>query len=31
MVCVQKRISVGGTSVASVEQQIAYVKEKLSL
>ena len=31
MACVQKRISVGGTSVASVEQQIAYVKEKLSL
>ena len=31
MACVEKRISVGGTSVASVEQQIAYVKEKLSL
>ena len=29
MVCVEKRISVGGTSVASVESQISYVKEKL--
>ena len=28
--CVEKRISVGGTSVASVEAQIAYVKEELS-
>ena len=27
--CVEKRISQGGTSVASVEQQIAYVKEAL--
>ena len=27
MVCVEKRISKGGTSVASVESQIAYVKE----
>ena len=27
--CVQKRISEGGTSVASVEAQIAYVKEQL--
>jgi len=31
MVCVEKRISEGGTSVASVEKQIAYVKELLSL
>ena len=31
MVCVEKRISQGGTSVASVEAQIAYVKEALSL
>ena len=29
--CVSKRISEGGTSVASVEAQIAYVKEALSL
>jgi argininosuccinate lyase len=29
-VCVEKRISAGGTSESSVEQQIAYVKEKLS-
>jgi argininosuccinate lyase len=29
--CAEKRISEGGTSVASVEAQIAYVKEKLSL
>ena len=29
MVCVEKRISKGGTSVASVEEQICYVKEKL--
>lgn len=27
--CVRKRISEGGTSVASVEAQIAYVKEKI--
>jgi len=27
--CVEKRISKGGTSVASVEEQIAYVKEAL--
>ena len=31
MVCVEKRISQGGTSVASVESQIQYVKEMLSL
>ena len=31
MVCVEKRISQGGTSVASVESQIQYVKELLSL
>jgi argininosuccinate lyase len=31
MVCVEKRISQGGTSVSSVEQQIKYVREKLSL
>ncbi len=31
MTCVEKRISQGGTSVASVESQIAYVKEALSL
>ena len=31
MVCVEKRISEGGTSVASVEKQITYVKEMLSL
>ena len=30
MVCVEKRISKGGTSVASVEAQINYVKEMLS-
>ena len=29
LTCVEKRISLGGTSVASVEQQIAYVKEKI--
>lgn len=29
-VCVEKRISLGGTSVKSVEQQIAFVKEKLA-
>ena len=29
MTCVETRISVGGTSVASVENQIAYVKEAL--
>ena len=28
-VCVEKRISLGGTSVSSVHQQIAYVKEQL--
>ena len=28
-VCVEKRISLGGTSVASVHRQIAYVKEQL--
>ena len=27
--CVAKRISEGGTSVASVEMQIAYVREEL--
>ena len=27
--CVEKRISLGGTSVASVEQQIAFVKERI--
>jgi len=31
MACVEKRISEGGTSVASVEKQITYVKELLSL
>ena len=29
MTCVEKRISEGGTSVASVVKQIAYVKEKI--
>ena len=29
MTCVEKRISEGGTSVASVEAQIQYVKEKI--
>ena len=29
LTCVEKRISEGGTSVASVEAQIAYVKEQL--
>ncbi len=29
-VCVEKRISLGGTSVKSVEQQITFVKEKLA-
>ena len=29
--CAEKRISEGGTSVASVDAQIAYIKEKLSL
>ena len=29
LTCVEKRISRGGTSVASVEQQIAYVKERI--
>ena len=27
--CVEKRISQGGTSVASVEEQLSYIKEKL--
>ena len=31
MVCVEKRISQGGTSVASVENQINYVREKLKV
>ena len=31
MTCVEKRISQGGTSVASVESQITYVKEMLAL
>jgi argininosuccinate lyase len=30
MVCVEKRISKGGTSVASVESQIAYVRNALN-
>lgn len=30
MVCVEKRISEGGTSVASVQKQINYVRENLS-
>ncbi len=30
LTCVQKRISEGGTSVQSVEAQIAYVKERLA-
>ncbi|MBQ5865427.1 MAG: argininosuccinate lyase [Oscillospiraceae bacterium] len=29
LTCVEKRISQGGTSVASVEQQITYVKERI--
>ena len=29
LTCVEKRISLGGTSVASVEQQITYVKERI--
>ena len=29
LTCVEKRISLGGTSVASVEQQIAYIKERI--
>ena len=29
-VCVEKRISLGGTSVTSVRQQIAYVREQLA-
>ena len=29
LTCVEKRISLGGTSVASVEQQIIYVKERI--
>ena len=29
--CVEKRISLGGTSVASVRQQIAYVREQLAI
>ena len=27
--CVEKRISQGGTSIASVDRQIAYVKDQL--
>ena len=30
MTCVETRISVGGTSVASVEAQIQYVKEVIA-
>ena len=30
-VCVEKRISLGGTSVASVRQQITYVREQLAI
>ena len=30
-VCVEKRISLGGTSVASVREQIAYVREQLEI
>ena len=30
LTCVEKRISLGGTSVPSVEAQIAYVKERLA-
>ena len=30
LTCVEKRISEGGTSVSSVEAQIAYVKENLA-
>ena len=30
LTCVEKRISEGGTSAASVEAQIAYVKERLA-
>ena len=30
-VCVEKRISLGGTSVASVREQIAYVREQLAI
>ena len=29
LTCVEKRISQGGTSVASVQQQIIYVKERI--
>ena len=29
-VCVEKRISLGGTSVASVYKQIAFVREQLT-
>lgn len=29
LTCVQKRISLGGTSVASVEAQIKYTKERI--
>ena len=29
LTCVQKRISTGGTSIASVEQQLQYVKDKV--
>ena len=31
LTCVQKRISLGGTSVSMVEQQIEFVKNKLSI
>jgi argininosuccinate lyase len=29
LTCVEKRISLGGTSVASVEKQMQYVKESI--
>ena len=29
LTCVEKRISLGGTSVASVEQQMKYIKERI--
>ena len=29
LTCVEKRISLGGTSVASVEAQMKYVKERI--
>ena len=31
LTCVQKRISTGGTSIASVEQQLQYVKDKVCI